>query len=239
MMLLAPFVVATAAARPVEVALKADDGVALAATYHESAGAPGAALVLMPMLGGSRKDWGPFAAKAAASGVAVLLLDPRGHGDSANPYWQPPEDWDKARWGEADRDPAAAVAWLESRGFAPSSIFLGGASIGASLALRRAASDARLGGAALVSPGDNPRRVPIMDSVSAYGRRPLLVASAADDPAFDAIADRLAAGAAGPVERVRLAGGGHGTDILKDARRGPELVSRLLSWLGRRGRSAP
>lgn len=233
MIYLAPLVVAAAAAAPVEVTLKTEDGVALAATYHESAGAPAAALVLMPMLGGARKDWEPFAIKAAASGIAVLLVDPRGHGDSANPYGQRPGDWNKTRWREIDRDPAAAVAWLEGRGFSPSSIFLGGASIGASLAFLRAASDPRLGGAVLISPGDNPKRVPVSESAANYGRRPLFVASAADDPDFDAIAGRLASSVAGPVKRLRLPAGGHGTDILSHPVSGPALTAGLIDWMAK------
>ncbi|MBI2384648.1 MAG: alpha/beta hydrolase [Elusimicrobia bacterium] len=239
MIFLAPLAVAAVAAAPIEVVLKTEDGVALAATYHESAGVPGAVLVLMPMLGGARKDWEPSAVKAAASGIAVLLLDPRGHGDSANPYGQGPGDWDKARWREVDRDPAAAVAWLEGRGFSPSSIFLGGASIGASLAFRRAASDPRLGGAALISPGDNPKRVPVSEFVAAYGRRPLFVTSAADDPDFDAIAGRLASSVAGPVKRLRLSVGGHGTDILSRPVSGPALTAGLIQWMAKTARSAP
>lgn len=238
MMFLAPLAVVAAAAAPVEVALKTEDGVALAATYHESAGASGAALVLMPMLGGARKNWEPFAIKAAAAGIAVLLVDPRGHGDSVNPYGQRPGDWDKARWREIDRDPAAAVAWLEGRGFSPSSIFLGGASIGASLAFRRAASDPLLGGAALISPGDNPKRVPVSELTANYGRRPLFVASAADDPDFDAIAGRLASSVAGPVKRLRLPAGGHGTDILAHPTSGPALTAGLIDWMTKTAGSA-
>lgn len=237
MMLWAALAAVSAAAAPVEVSLKASDGVALAATYHASA-APSAAIVLMPMLGASRKDWEPFAVEAALAGIAVLLLDLRGHGDSANPYGQDPGEWDKVRWQEADFDPSAAVAWLERRGFAPSEIFLGGASIGASLAFRRAASDPRLGGAALISPGDNPKRVPVSESAAAYGRRPLFVASAADDPSFDVIAGRLAASVPGPVERLRLAAGGHGTDILDDPKWGPALMTGMLAWMSR-GRNKP
>lgn len=226
-------IIAPASAASMAVTFKASDGVSLAATYHAAAEKPSAALILMPMLGDSRKTWEPFAVKAAAAGIAVLLLDPRGHGESANPYGQGPEQWDKERWREVDRDPAAAVAWLESRGHPASSIFLGGASIGASLALRRAAFDPRLGGAALVSPGDNPRRVPVFASAAAYGRRPLFVASAADDPSFDAIAERLSTAVAGPVERLRLPQGGHGTEILSDPDGGPALATAMLSWISR------
>jgi alpha-beta hydrolase superfamily lysophospholipase len=231
--------VAPLLAAPMTISLTTSDGVSLAATYYEAAGKRPAVLILMPMLGGSRKSWEPFAAKAAASGIAVLLLDPRGHGESANPYGQDPQRWSKERWREVDRDPAAAAAWLESRGYPASSIFLGGASLGASLALRRAAFDPRLGGAALVSPGDNPQRVPASDFVADYGRRPLFIASAADDPDFDAIAERLCSAAAGPVECLRLPHGGHGTMILADPTSGPTLSRALLSWISRAAGSAP
>jgi len=227
-------------AAPLEIAFKSSDGVSLAATYHAPSGKPVAALVLIPMLGGSRRDWEAFAVRAASAGIAVLALDPRGHGGSAKPYGQSPGEWDKPRWLEVDRDPAAATAWLEGRGLSPSSIFVGGASIGASLALRRAAVDPRLGGAVLLSPGDNPKRVPVSEFAAAYGRRPLFIASAADDPGFDEIASRLAASVAGPVERLRLPEGGHGTEMLAHPRAGPKLADSLIGWVpGAVKRGAP
>lgn len=230
---LLPLVVTPLSAAPVMVTLKTTDKVSLAATYHAAAEKTPVAIVLMPMLGDSRKSWEPFAIKAARAGISVLLLDPRGHGESANPYGQAPERWSRQRWLEVDEDPAAAVAWLEGRGYPASYIFLGGASIGGSLALRRAASDPRLGGAALLSPGDNPKRVPASSFIAAYGRRPLFIASAADDPDFDAVAERLSSAAAGPVKRLRLERGGHGTEILADPASGPALETAMISWLTR------
>lgn len=240
-MKLLPLLLLTSAANaaPVDIALRTTDGVRLAATYYAAPGKATAALVLLPVLGSSRRDWSGFAAKASSRGIAVLALDPRGHGGSANPDGQAPASWDKARWTEVDRDPSAAVDWLESRGFPLGSIHIGGASIGASLAFRRAALDPRLGGAVLLSPGDNPNRVPVSEFATAYGRRPVFIASSADDPDFDAISTRLAAAVKGAVERTRLPVGGHGTAMLEHPVSGPRLEKTLLAWLSRNPGGAP
>lgn len=228
-----------ASAAPTDFALTTADGIRLAATYNPVSDADAPALVLLPMLNGRRSDWTAFARLAAGAGVATLLLDPRGHGDSENPYGKPPETWSKARWDEVDRDAIAAVDWLESRGIPPGRIVVGGASIGGSLALRRAACDPRLAGATLVSAGDNPARVPASDYLDVYGKRGIFIASAADDPVFDAVAGKLARNARGPVERLRLKRGGHGTGILGDGESGLQLSRALLAWVRRIVRRTP
>lgn len=222
-----------------EVTLAARDGVRLAATYLQSPAPDAPALVLLPMLGGRRSDWDGLLRRAASAGVSMLLVDPRGHGDSADPYGQPPNSWSKARWEAVDLDAAAAVAWLEGQGVPAGRIFIGGASVGASVALRRAARDARLAGAVLVSPGDNPARVPASAFIAGLGTRPILIASAKDDPHFDAVADALARRARGALDRVRLPRGGHGTAIFSDSEAGPALARVLLAWLRPRGERAP
>ncbi|MDE2143877.1 MAG: alpha/beta fold hydrolase [Elusimicrobia bacterium] len=241
-MSLLPLLVAAAlraSAASSDIALIASDGVHLAATYSPAPEADAPALVLLPILGGKRSDWEPFSRLAESAGVTTLLLDPRGHGGSENPYGKPPEGWPKPHWDDVDLDVLAAVAWLEARGVPPGRIVVGGASIGGSLALRRAACDRSLAGAALVSAGDNPARVPASEFLDAYGKRGIFIASAADDPVFDAVADNLVKRARGPVERLRLPSGGHGTAILADSDSGLALSRALLVWVRRVAGRAP
>lgn len=233
-MSLLPVLVAAAlraSAASSNIVLTTTDGIRLAATYNPASETKAPALVLLPMLGGQRSDWQEFSRLAESAGVSTLLLDPRGHGNSENPYGKPPESWPKPHWDDVDQDALAAVAWLEARGVPPGRIVIGGASIGGSLALRRVACDPSLAGAALISAGDNPARVPASDFLDVYGERGIFIASAADDPVFDAVADKLAKNARGPVERLRLPSGGHGTAILADPDSGLILSRALLAWV--------
>lgn len=228
-----------ASAGSVNIVLRTADGIRLAATYAPASDANAPALVLLPMLGGQRSDWEEFSRLAESAGVSTFLIDPRGHGASENPYGKPPETWPKPHWDDVDLDVIAAVDWLEARGVPPSRIVVGGASIGGSLALKRVACDPRLAGAALVSAGDNPARVPASDYLEIYGERGIFIASAADDPVFDAVAGKLARNARGPVERLRLPSGGHGTAILADPDSGLVLSRALLAWVRRIAQRTP
>lgn len=230
-MMLQMLLASPVAAAPMELVLRSSDAVHLVASYY--APEPGPArggLLLLPMLGADRSTWAGFAARAAGSGLAIMVLDPRGHGGSGNPYGTAPESWGRAEWEAVVEDARAGVRELEARGVPAARIVAGGASIGASAALHLAASEPSLAGAALLSAGDNPARLPASEALAAYGRRPLFLAAGAGDRPFLDIARRLARGAAGHVELRAASGAGHGTELLA----GPEgdaLAAALIRFV--------
>jgi pimeloyl-ACP methyl ester carboxylesterase len=221
----------TAAVAPLALVLRSSDGVSLAATYFGTAqGNARAGLLLLPMLGDARASWADFAARAAAAGVAVLTLDPRGHGASGNPYGTPPAAWGPAEWRAVVEDARVGLRELEARGLPARRVIAAGASIGASAALHLAASEPSLAGAALLSPGDNAARLPASTALEGYGKRHLFIGVGSEDGSFVEIARRLSRAAAGSTELHEQRGPAHGTGLLE----GPEgrrVAEQLLRFV--------
>lgn len=88
-----------------EVALAADDGVALKAWYRPPAN--GAAIILIHGAGDSREAVRPYAAMLARRGYGVLALDLRGHGESGGAT-------NRFGW-LGTRDVGAAVGFLRTQ----------------------------------------------------------------------------------------------------------------------------
>lgn len=218
-----------AAAAPLELVLRSTDGVPLAASFFAAQGGDArAGLLLLPMLGADRSSWAGFAAQAAAAGITVLALDPRGHGASGNPYGTPPPAWGRAEWLAVVEDARAGLQELATRGMPPGRVVAAGASIGASAALHLAASEPSLAGAALLSPGDNPARLPASAALPGYGKRALFIAVGAGDGAFLEISRKLSRDAGGSTILSILPGAGHGTGLLE----GPSGRSVALRLIG-------
>ena len=130
-------------------------GDACAAWFYPAAGeVPAAPAVVMAHgLSGTRRDGlGPFAERFAAAGIAALLFDHRGFGDSG----AEPDRFEPRR---QLRDWAAAIACARALpGVDPAQIATFGSSMGGGNALAAAAADKRV--AAAVS------QVPFLDLVS-------------------------------------------------------------------------
>ncbi|TBR26052.1 hypothetical protein EPO15_01015 [bacterium] len=220
-----------AAVAPLELILHSTDSVSLAATYYAAQGGEArAGLLLLPMLGADRSTWAGFAAQASAAGIAVLALDPRGHGGSGNPAGTPPAAWGRAEWLAVVEDARAGLRELSARGLAPERVVAAGASIGASAALHLAASEPSLAGAALLSPGDNPARLPSSAALPGYGKRPLFIGVGAGDGAFVDIARKLAREAPGSTALIVQPGSGHGTQLLAGSG-GRTLTAQIIRFV--------
>ena len=221
----------SAAVAPLELVLRSSDGVSLGATYYGSSqGDARSGLLLLPMLGDARSSWADFAARASAAGVAVLTLDPRGHGASGNPYGSPPAAWGPAEWRAVVEDARAGLRELEARGVPAGRVIAAGASIGASAALHLAASEPSVAGAALLSPGDNAARLPASTALEGYGKRHLFIGVGSEDGPFVEIARRLSRAAAGSTEFHEQRGPAHGTGLL-DGPDGQRLGGHLLRFV--------
>lgn len=205
------------------VTLRADDGTSIAAMWYEPAFRPAPAVILVHMLGRSKRDWDELAQQLASAGIGALAIDLRGHGDSA----QPVQTSDHAAMVQ---DLVAARRFLVGRGdVLPSRIGILGASIGANLAVLHAAADPAIVSLALLSPSLDYRGLRIEAAARKYGNRPmLLVASDDDGYARRSVADLQKTGS--PREVVQVSAAGHGTNML---RRAPELEYSLVDWFRR------
>jgi dienelactone hydrolase len=207
------------------ISLRAEDGTTLAATWHEPSSRPAPAVILVHMLGRSRRDWDEFGSRLAAAGIGALAIDLRGHGDSA----QGPAA-EGSGYSVMVQDLAAAKRFLVTRSdVVPSRIGILGASIGANLAVLEGAADPTIASLALLSPSLDYRGLRIEAAAKKYANRPMLLVSSDDDAyARRSVADLQKTGT--PREVLQLSGAGHGTNML---RRSPELEYSLVDWFRR------
>ncbi len=214
-------------ARDQRVSFRTSDGVTISATWFEPSVRPAPAVILVHMLGRSRRDWDSLASRLAGSGIGALALDLRGHGDSAGAA-----DADAtAHYATMVRDIDAGRRYLGTRSDVQHSrIGLAGASLGANLVALHAAADAGVASLALLSPSLDYRGLRIEAAVRKYGSRPILLVVGDDDAYARRSADDLKKAGGGIRELLTLSGAGHGTNMLG---RSPELSPALVAWFQR------
>ena len=218
--------------RAQRVSFQTEDGVSIAATWHEPhdaaggrAAGPAPAVILVHMLNRSRRDWDALGSKLAAAGIGALAIDLRGHGDS---------HFSRAADAVADyavlrQDLKAARRFLASRTDVLSGrIGLAGASLGANLVALDAA-DGGVMSIALLSPSLDYRGLRIESALRKFADHPaLLVASDEDAYSRRSVMDLQKTGSRREV--LTLSGAGHGTNMLG---RAPELPLALVDWFRR------
>jgi alpha-beta hydrolase superfamily lysophospholipase len=219
-------------AAPQEVTFVTKDSVTIYGTFYPcgtNEKAPG--LVLLHMLKHKRQDWDAFAQDAVKAGFAVLTIDLRGHGQSVHQGERilDVNEFSNAEFALSVEDVSAAVEFLRKEpGVDGGRISLVGASIGANLALKCAATDTTIRSVVLLSPGLEYRGLTTEDAMVRYGNRPiLLIASRDDDYASDSVV-KLASVAKGSVRQQLFENAGHGTFMFQVE---PDLGKMMLDWL--------
>jgi dienelactone hydrolase len=209
------------------VSFRTDDGVVIAATWYEPSSRPAPAVILVHMLHRTRRDWESVATRLASEGVGALVIDLRGHGDSSGSL---PRS-ETADYAPLVLDVKAAHRYLSTRSDVQHShVGLGGASLGASVAVLHAAADPSITSLALLSPSLDYRGLRIEQAFRKYGNRPALLVGSDDDPyAKRSIRDLEKAGG-GLKEAMILNRAGHGTTMLS---RDGDLARRLVDWFRR------
>ena len=211
-------------ARDQRVSFRTSDGVTIAATWYEPSVRPAPAVILVHMLGRSRRDWDSLASRLADSGIGALALDLRGHGESSGTA--PGEDH-----SAMVRDIEAARRHLATRSDVQHSrIGLAGASLGANLAALEAAADANVASLALLSASLDYRGLRIEAAVRKYGSRPILLVVSDEDGYARRTAEDLKKAGGGIREVLMLSAAGHGTNMLG---RSPDLAPALVAWFQR------
>jgi len=225
--LFALVVVSPAAAGTQRVTIRTDDGASLAATWYEPGTRVAPAVILIHMLHRNRHDWDAVATRLASEGIGALAIDLRGHGESSGgvPEGEPPD------YSELVRDVAAARRYLATRSdFQPTRIGIGGASIGANLAVLDAASDPSIVSLALLSPSLDYRGLRIEAALKKYGSKPALLVASDDDPYALRSAKDLQKAGGGARELLVLNKAGHGTLMLSHD---SDLARALVDWFHR------
>jgi alpha-beta hydrolase superfamily lysophospholipase len=212
----------TVSQRTQRLMLRTEDGLSIAATWHEPAYRPAPAVVLVHMLTRSRRDWEGVALRLASEGIGSLTIDLRGHGDSSG---------SAGDLAAMEHDVNAAKRHLAVRpDVIHSRIGIAGASLGASLAVLAAADDPLVKSLVLLSPSLDYRGLRIEAALRKYGKRPALLIAGKDDGYAVRTVSDLGKGGGGIREVLLLDSAGHGTTMLQ---RVPELGPQIAGWFRR------
>lgn len=209
------------------VTFRTEDGFTLTASWHEPSVRPAPAVILVHMLGRSRRDWDGVASRLAADGIGALAIDLRGHGDS--PAFSVAAD--APDYAPLVADVTAARRYLASRSDVQHTrIGILGASLGANLAVLAAAGDPGITSLALLSPSLDYRGLRIEAPLRKYGARAALLVASDDDPYAGRSVKDLQKAGTGTREALMLSRAGHGTLMLA---RDPGLARTLVDWFHR------
>jgi alpha-beta hydrolase superfamily lysophospholipase len=162
------------------VAFSASDGVLLKASWTPS---NVKVFLVMHGLGAGRGEWDAFARAAARRGWGTLAFDARGHGDSGGGSYADFKTADS--WAAILADFDGALAWLEANGVARDRIVLGGASVGANLALHAALRHSEVPSLMLLSPGWVYAGIPLHPALARAGRKTIVAAAPSDGYAYE------------------------------------------------------
>lgn len=202
------------------VIMRTPAGATVSGVFVEAPQRPAPAVVLVPMLGGSKEDWDPVVERLVGAGMSALAVD--------LPSAAVPAAAEIGAWRSVVE---AAVDYLSVRPDVQGSpIGVAGASFGATLAALSASADGRIRALALVSPAADYRGIGIEAAMKAYGSRPALLVAARGDPYAARTVRGLAAEPAGAREVLWSDAPAHGTLLFA---RQPDLAGAPADWFQR------
>lgn len=182
--------------------ITADDGLVLRGKYYAS-GLTTHSIILAHAYDSSQKSWGAFKDSLVARGYAVFAIDFRGHGDSPG----------KKEPGIADADLTAAYRYVRRITNNQGKVFLIGASLGGTAALKVAAREETQGVIALSAP-TTIRGLEAGADVPRIAEAKLFIA-AQSDGRYATDAQAMFDAAREPKQIQLVSGSAHGTDLLK------------------------
>ena len=201
--------------------LATTDGYTLSYTFY-NAGENTPAIILLHALNGSKADWDAFAKELQANGYSSIAIDLRGNGQSSGDL----SSFTAEEYNGMVNDVAAAKEFLKKQKIDPLRIGIIGASIGANIGLKYAATDADIKGIILLSPGLDYQGVKTEDAMKSYGRSLLIVASSTDQYSAKSSQTLYELSPSGDLKFFKVAG--HGTEMFNEF---TNLDQIILGWL--------
>lgn len=203
------------------------------------------AVLLLHMMPTTKESWDEFAEKLVQEQFHVLAIDLRGHGESTTITTESPSDTNNTKtplhyesFSDEEHqlsiiDVEKAINWLANQGIDLENIVVGGASIGANLAIQILAENHSIKHGFALSPGLDYRGIKTNNLFySLSGDQRLLLITADDDPKSAetvAILQEIAQLNHKPQLKVlSYDSGGHGTNLLSSK---PEVSTSLIEWL--------
>jgi pimeloyl-ACP methyl ester carboxylesterase len=219
-----------------KVSFLTNDGVLIVGTYYSPSSSHQTspkAVILLHMLGRNRNDWNAFASTLSNS-FAVLSIDLRGHGESINQEGKTIsfQSFTPTDFNRMVLDVKAAKHFLVTqKNILPNNIAIVGASIGANIGLKYAASDPSIKAVVLLSPGLDYKGVMSTDSIRQY-TNPIYIATGGRDPIAGNDPQTLCNIInCGNHLMVYQDSNSHGTDMFSDSSLNPSLGKLIISWL--------
>ena len=201
-------------------------------------------VILLHGLGSSKEEWTGFSQALSSKGFGVLAYDARGHGQSKKKAGGAAADYQhfygrglNSEWGKMVEDLGlAAETLIKKHKINPAMVAVGGASIGANIALRYAVKKKEVPFAILLSPGIDYQGVTTNDVISNYGNRPLLLAaSPGDGYAFQSVLalKKMAPGGSNVSIFQEDPRAGHGGQTFKRAKheKPSALEEKIIQWV--------
>ncbi|MBI2462989.1 MAG: alpha/beta fold hydrolase [Candidatus Spechtbacteria bacterium] len=220
---------------PEKLTLITTDQVMIVGNYYPASNVKAPAVILLHMMPATKESWDEFAKKLQQAGFQVLAIDERGHGESIK-KGQDGEGFilDYKKFSLEDHqakklDVEACREFFIEKEVSMGDIFMGGASIGANLAIQYLAEHPEARAAFALSPGLDFGGIETVPLVQVLQATQSLFLIAAKDDAISAYAVGQLSDQGAAKKRVELyEKGGHGTNLFFT---NPDLMDELVSWL--------
>ena len=202
------------------------DGLTIAGDYYEGANTSG--VLLLHMMPADRTSWQQFAAKLQGIGFHALAIDLRGHGESSGGptvYQQ----FSDAQHQQSLLDIESAMEFLRAKSVGK--IHIGGASIGANLALWYAAEHGEIASVMLLSPGLDYHGIHTDIWIENIKPEQAVLLAASDDDiySFASVKTLFDRSTDLPKREVKLLSeAGHGTNMFQ---KNSGFIDELAAWL--------
>ncbi len=212
-----------------KITFKTKDGVTIAGNYFKPVEENPPAFLLLHMMPATKESWNTFASHLQKEGFAVLAIDLRGHGESTD---RNGKKIDYKMFSDEDHresinDIAAAKEFLRQNGADTSRMAIGGASIGANLALWHASEDKDVRLLVLLSAGLNYRGIKTPELAARFSGPVYILVSENDSKAIDG-SKKIFEIFPGDKKLNIIKGNSHGTDMFASM---PGLLDELLGWV--------
>jgi pimeloyl-ACP methyl ester carboxylesterase len=223
-----------------KVSFLTDDGVLIVGSYYSPSSShqtTSKAVILLHMLSRNRNDWNTFASTLSnrSNGFTVLSIDLRGHGDSINQNGNTISFQSFVCCADFNKmilDIKAAKHFLVTQKNIPhNNIAIVGASIGANVGLKYAASDPSIKAVVLLSPGLDYKGVTTSDSIRKYTNPIYIVTAGRDAIAGNDPQTLCNMINCGNHLMVYQDSNSHGTDMFSASSLNPPLDKLIISWL--------
>lgn len=215
-----------------KVTLTTSDGISIAGNYFPAEKQDAPAIILLHMMPATKESWDEFIPLLLERGFQALAIDERGHGESTQGGELDYNNFSDEQQQAKMLDVLAAQEFFVDKGIPIDEIMVGGASIGANLAIQYLAESPEARAGFALSPGLNYKGIktmPLMDKLNSD--QELYMAAAKDDPnvptSWETVEELNDAGPA--KKKISIFDtGGHGTDMFKEY---SEFMEELSSWL--------